>query len=88
MLTISPVIDTDRCSLITTMNRVNDLAIGSNDAEKELVILIQQFTSVRLMNLLNPANSLKVRFEGWRHPDTEIKVMYRIQPVGTSIPMR
>jgi len=34
---------------------------------------------------LNPANTLKVQFEGWRHPDTEIHVMYRIQPVGASI---
>ena len=24
-------------------------------------------------------------FEGWRHPDTEIHVMYRIQPIGTSL---
>ena len=37
------------------------------------------------MNLLQPANTLKVQFEAWRHPDTEIHVMYRIQPVGSSL---
>ena len=84
---ISPVIDTDRCSLITTMNRVNDLAIGSNDAEKPTGDLDTAVYVTKVMNLLNPANSLKVRFEGWRHPSTEIKVMYKILPVGTSIPM-
>ena len=84
---ISPVIDTDRCSLITTMNRVNDLAIGSNDAEKPTGDLDTAVYVTKVMNLLNPANSLKVRFEGWRHPNTEIKVMYKLLPVGTSIPM-
>ena len=84
---ISPLIDTDRCSLITTMNRGNDLAIGSNDAEKPTGDLDTAVYVTKVMNLLNPANSLKVRFEGWRHPNTEIKVMYKLLPVGTSIPM-
>ena len=84
---ISPVLDTDRCSLITTMNRVNDLAVGSNNAESAVGDLDDAVYVTKVMNLINPANSLRVRFEGWRHPATEIKVMYKIVPVGTTIPV-
>ncbi len=82
---ISPVVDTDRCSLITTMNRVNNLAVGQNDSEKATGDKNEAVYLTKVMNLLNPANSLRVRFEAWRHPQTEIKVMYKIIPVGTSI---
>ena len=84
---ISPVLDTDRCSLITTMNRVNDLAVGSNNAESAVGDLDDAVYVTKVMNLINPANSLRVRFEGWRHPATEIRVMYKIVPVGTAIPV-
>ena len=82
---ISPVIDTDRCSLITTMNRVNNLGIGENDAEKNTGDKTDAVYITKLINLLNPANSLKVRFEAWRHPATEIRVMYKIVPIGTTL---
>ena len=84
---ISPVVDTDRCSLITTMNRINDLAIGENDSEKATGDKTEAVYLTKVINLLNPANTLKVRFEGWRHPQTEIRVMYKILPVGTSLPI-
>ena len=82
---ISPVIDTDRCSLITTMNRVNNLGIGENDAERNTGDKTDAVYITKLINLLNPANSLKVRFEAWRHPATEIRVMYKIVPIGTTL---
>ena len=84
---ISPVVDTDRCSLITTMNRINDLGVGENDAEKATGDKTEAVYLTKVINLLNPANTLKVRFEGWRHPSTEIRVMYKILPVGASLSM-
>ena len=82
---LSPVVDTDRCSLITTSNRVNELAQVDSDAEKRTGDKNDAVYITKVMNLLQPANTLKVQFEAWRHPDTEIYVMYRIQPVGSSI---
>jgi len=82
---VSPVIDTDRCSLITTTNRVNNLSIGVNDAEKNAGDLNSAVYITKVINLLNAANTLKVRFEAWRHPQTEIRVMYKLNPVGTSL---
>ena len=82
---ISPVIDTDRCSLITTSNRINNLTTSVSNAEKNTGDLNDAVYITKVVNLLQPANTLKVMFEAWRHPDTEIYVMYRIQPVGTSL---
>jgi len=82
---LSPVIDTDRCSLITTSNRINEVAQGNSDAEKNAGDKNDAVYITKVINLLNPANTLKVQFEAWRHPETEIYVMYRILPVGTSL---
>ena len=82
---ITPVIDTDRCSLITTSNRINELPQTSSDAEKNAGDKNDAVYITKQVNLLNAANTLKVQFEAWRHPDTEIYVMYRILPVGTSL---
>ena len=82
---LSPVIDTDRCSIITTSNRINELAQANSDAEKNAGDKNDAVYITKVINLLNPANTLKVQFEAYRHPDTEIYVMYRIQPVGTSL---
>ena len=82
---VSPVIDTDRCSLITTTNRINNLPVGANNAEASVGDLNEAVYLTKVINLLSPANTIKVRFEGWRHPATEIRVMYKINPVGTSI---
>lgn len=82
---LSPVVDTDRCSLITTSNRINQIDPANSNAEQRSGDKNDAVYISKTMNLLNPANTLKVQFEGWRHPDTEIHVMYRIQPVGASI---
>jgi hypothetical protein len=82
---LSPVIDTDRCSLITTSNRINEISQANSDAEKAAGDLNDAVYITKVINLLNPANTLKVQFEAWRHPETEIYVMYRILPVGTSL---
>ena len=82
---LSPVVDTDRCSLITTSNRINQIEPANSNAEQRSGDKNDAVYISKTMNLLNPANTLKVQFEGWRHPDTEIHVMYRIQPVGASI---
>ena len=82
---ITPVVDTDRCSLITTSNRINNLTSTVSNAEKNSGDLNDAVYITKVVNLLQPANTLKVMFEAWRHPDTEIYVMYRIQPVGTSL---
>jgi hypothetical protein len=82
---LTPVIDTDRCSLITTSNRINEVTQANSNAENRTGDKNDAVYITKVMNLLQPANTLKVQFEGWRHPDTEIYVMYRIQPVGSSI---
>ena len=82
---ISPIVDTDRCSLITTSNRINHIPASDSGAEKNSGDLNDAVYITKVVNLLQPANTLKVMFEGWRHPDTEIHVMYRIQPIGTSL---
>ena len=82
---ISPVVDTDRCSMITTTNRINEISSTNSNAESNTGDLNDAVYITKVMNLLQPANTLKVQFEAWRHPDTEIHVMYRIQPVGSSL---
>ena len=82
---VTPVVDTDRCSLITTSNRINSLAPGANNAEASAGDLNEAVYLTKVINLINPANTIKVRFEGWRHPATEIRVMYKINPIGTSL---
>ena len=60
---ITPVIDTDRCSLITTSNRINELPQTSSDAEKNAGDKNDAVYITKQVNLLNAANTLKVQFE-------------------------
>ena len=82
---VSPIVDRDRCSLITTSNRINEISPANSNAEDRTGDLNAAVYISKVMNLLQPANSLRVSFEAWRHPDTEIHVMYRTLPVGTSL---
>ena len=82
---VSPIVDRDRCSLITTSNRINEINPANSNAEDRTGDLNAAVYISKVMNLLQPANSLRVSFEAWRHPDTEIHVMYRTLPVGTSL---
>ena len=83
---VSPVIDTDRLSATLVSSRINNpfdpntakLAVGdSHDA-----VYIS-----RIADLTNPSGSIKVYFEGYRPPNSQIKVLYRVRPVGTATPI-
>jgi len=82
---LSPVIDLDRLSIITTSNRVNNLTtdstatLASNDPNAAIYI-------TRLARLTIQSKSLKVMFDAWRHPDADIKVLYKVIPAGNSSP--
>ena len=83
---ISPVIDTDRMSITCVSNRINNpsdpntakLAVGD---EHDGVYIS------RVANLTNPSGSIKVYFAGFRPPGSEIKVLYRVRPVGSTDPI-
>lgn len=82
---ISPVIDLDRTSLITTTNRINNLGNDISNSRKAFGDLNKAIYVSKFVELANPANSLKVMFSANLHPYTDIKVMYKIVPVGTSL---
>ena len=81
--TLSPVIDTDRMSLILTSNRINEpaddntskLAVGD---EHEAVYITKAAT------LTNQSTSIKLYFTGYRPPNTSILALYRVLPVGSN----
>lgn len=82
---ISPVVDLDRTSLITTTNRINNIPVELSDSlkssgDKNNAIYISKF-----VELTNPANSLKVMFSANLHPYTDIKVLYKVVPVGSTL---
>ena len=82
---ISPVVDLDRTSLITTSNRINNIPLELSDSlkasgDKNNAIYVSKF-----IELTNPANSLKVMFSANLHPYTDIKVMYKVVPVGSAL---
>ena len=80
---LSPIIDTDRFSMITTANRINQpsdadsakLSIG--DANDAVYI-------TKIATLTNPAGAVKLYFTGYRPLDTDIKILYRVLPVGAT----
>ena len=80
---ISHVIDTDRLSAILVTNRINsptatDSALKSVGDEHDAVYI------TRVANLAYPSGSIKLMFAGYRPPNTTIKVLYRVRPVGSS----
>ena len=80
---ISPVIDTDRLSTILVMNRINK---PSSD-ESSLLSVGDENDAVyitRVANLTNASGAIKLIFSAWRPPNTEIKVLYRVRPQGST----
>ena len=83
---VTPVIDTDRLSATLVSSRINNpsdpntakLAVG--DGHDAVYI-------TRIADLTNPSGSIKVYFEGYRPPNSQIKVLYRVRPVGTTTPI-
>jgi hypothetical protein len=82
---LSPIIDLDRLSCITTSNRINNLTTDSTATlavgDPNAAIYI-----TRLARLTIQSKSLKVMFDAWRHPDADIKVLYKVIPAGSTTP--
>ena len=80
---ISPVIDIDRMSMTCVSSRINN----PSDTSGALLPAGDPHDAVyisRVADLTNPSGSIKVYFEGWRPPNSTIKVLYRVRPVGAS----
>ena len=84
--TISPVIDTDRMSVTLVSNRVNNPA-DPNTAKLSVGDDHDAVYITRTATLTNPSGSIKLYFAGYRPPNSEIKVLYRVRPVGSSVPI-
>ena len=78
---VSPMIDLDRLSIITTTNRIDqrtsdyrvDPKINSRFNDPNGAIYI-----TKRVDLENPATSLQVRFGAYRHVSNDIRVLYRL----------
>jgi hypothetical protein len=77
---ISPVIDTQRMSIITTANQINNVTPTTNVGDDCAAIYI-----TRLARLENSSTGLKVMFSANLFTPTEIDVMYKLVPVGSTI---
>ena len=93
--TLSPCIDLDRMSLITTSNRINMWPGGPEPYGQQSNIDTTQDVSTlpqgdqndavyvsRLARLGSEARSLKIDFQTTRHPSTEIKVYFKAFKTG------
>ena len=80
-INVSPVIDTDRISLITTTNRVDRPITNYADDERVNTPFADPNSAVYLskrIDLENPATFLQVKLAAYRHPSADIRVMYRL----------
>ena len=80
---VSPIIDTDRMSITCTSDRINN----PSDPNTSLLPTGDTHAAVyitKLAELSNPSGSIKVIFAGFRPPNTEIKVLYRVLPTGST----
>ena len=93
--TVSPGIDLDRLSLITTTNRINNWPGGPSPYGQQSQIDRAQDVSTlptgdqndavyitRLARLGSEARSIKVDFQITRHPATEVRIYYRAFKTG------
>ena len=94
---LSPVVDLDRCSLITTSNRINKWPGGPNAYGQQADIDTTQDVSVlpygdqndavyitRLARLIKESRSLRVDFQMSRPPESEIRLYYRVFSNGSN----
>ena len=78
---VSPVVDLDRLSIITTTNRIDervtdyrtDGRVNSKFGDPNAAIYIS-----KNVVLENPATSLQVRLAAYRHNSNDIRVLYRL----------
>ena len=95
--TLSPVVDLDRCSLITTTNRINQWPGGPSPYGQQGQIDRSQDVSslplgdqndcvyiTRLARLLKESRSLRVDFQMTRPPEAEVRLYYRAFSAGTN----
>ena len=80
---LTPVIDTDRFSIITTANRINnpsnpdDAKLAKGDPHEAVYIS-------KIAELTNPSGAIKLMFTAYRPVGTQIKVLYRVLPDDTN----
>ena len=85
---VSPVVDLDRLSIITTTNRIDeritdyrtDGRVNSRFSDPNAAIYIS-----KNIGLENPATSLQVRFAAYRHNSNDIRVLYKLLRVDSPI---
>ena len=95
--TLSPVVDLDRCSLITTSNRINLWPGGPSPYGQQSAIDTSQDVSTlpigdqndcvyitRLARLIRESRSLRVDFQMSRPPEAEVRIYYRAFSTGTN----
>tara|TARA_B100000073_G_scaffold49310_1_gene36402 strand:- start:119 stop:2113 length:1995 start_codon:yes stop_codon:yes gene_type:complete len=95
--TLSPVVDLDRCSLITTSNRINEWPGGSSPYGQQGQIDRTQDVSLlplgdqndcvyitRLARLIRESRSLRVDFQMSRPPEADVRIYYRAFSTGTN----
>jgi len=80
---LTPYIDLDRASIITTMNRINnpvnkDISLKATGDIHEAVYI------TKIATLANNSGAIKVFFSAFRPEDTELLVLYRVRPVGST----
>ena len=80
---VSPLIDTDRMSMTTVMNRINNPS-DPNTAKLSVGDSHDAVYITRAANLVNPSGAIKVIFSGYRPSNTFIKVLYRVRPTGST----
>ena len=94
--TLSPVIDLDRCSLITTSNRINEWPGGASPYGQQNQIDRTQDVSVlpygdqndcvyitRLARLLRESRTIRVDFQMSRPPEADVRIYYRAFTAGS-----
>ena len=79
---ISPVVDTQRCSVITSTNRINNLLIANSsetsiDDDSNDAVWVS-----KLQTLAQPANGLKVLISAQRLVGSDFRVLYKAVPPG------
>ena len=95
--TLSPVVDLDRCSLITTTNRINDWPGGPQPyGQQGLIDRTQDVSTLpfgdqndavyitRLARLIRESRSLRVDLQMSRPPEAEVRIYYRAFTTGTN----
>ena len=80
---VSPLIDTDRMSMTTVMNRINSPS-NPNTAKLSVGDSHDAVYITRAADLVNPSGAIKVLFTGYRPANTFIKVLYRVRPTGST----